>query len=131
MSPRTEQELLDATVQLATLQRWAVHHDLPARRAGAKWRTSIQGHAGFPDLCLSRRGLVIFRELKGYDVRGRMGRLSSEQRDWIKQLDPAWEPRTRHTWTEAALTQLVDVWTPDDWPLIVATLTANVSAAAS
>lgn len=131
MSPRTEQELLDATIDLATTCHWAVHHDRPARRAGARWATAIQGHAGFPDLCLSRRGLVIFRELKGYDVNGRMGRLSSEQRDWIKQLDPTWQPRTRGTWTAAALTQLVDVWTPDDWPLISVTLTAKPIARAS
>lgn len=134
MSPRTEQELLDATIQLATLQRWAVHHDLPARRAGARWRTSIQGHAGFPDLVLARGGVVLFRELKGYDSRGRMGRLSSEQRDWGHQLDPAWMPRpNRFVLPEVEhahrLERLFDVWTPDDWDgLIVPTLTAKITA---
>lgn len=118
MTPRTEQQLLDAVIDLATLNRWAVHHDRPARRSGARWVTAIQGHAGFPDLVLARRGVVIFRELKGYDARGRLGRLSSEQRDWARQLDPLWP-------YQPANVLVFDTWTPDDWPLIVATLSAR------
>jgi hypothetical protein len=96
-----------------------VHHDRPARRAGNNWATAIQGHAGFPDLVLARAGVVLFRELKGYDKNGRMGRLSSEQRDWATQLtQPDDELVERAGWQ-------FDVWTPDDWPLIVATLTAK------
>lgn len=121
MSPRTEQELLDATIALAETTRWAVHHDRPAR-TGAGWRTAISGNAGFPDLVLARGGLVLFRELKGYDSRGRMGRLSSEQRDWAIQLQPV---IVDGDVVEGRKRLLFDVWTPDDWPLIVATLTAR------
>lgn len=117
----SEAQFLDRVVDLAERTGWAVHHDRPARRAGAKWATAIQGHAGFPDLVLARRGVVLFRELKGYQASGRIGRLSSEQRDWAAQLaGPArYEPHDR-------LTALFDVWTPDDWdPVIVPTLTAR------
>ena len=109
------------------LNRWACHHDRPARRSGAKWATAIQGHAGFPDLVLVRRGLVLFRELKGYSKDGRLGKLSPEQRDWGKQLDPLWSPDCgAEQW--AAGGPVFDVWTPDDWDaLIVPTLTARTS----
>lgn len=107
MSPRTETELLDAIVDLARLKRWSCHHDRPSRRAGSGWATAIQGHAGFPDLVLARNGVVLFRELKGFQ-----GRLSAEQRDWGKQLGAAFA-----------------VWTPADWDLIVATLSAKATAA--
>ena len=130
MTPRTEQQLLDATVDLAMHCGWAVHHDRPARRAGHRWATAIQGHAGFPDLVLARRGVVLFRELKGYQANGRLGRLSSEQRDWGRQIDPAWPGSVpRHDCHERR-TLPFDVWTPDDWPLIVATLTAKIGATA-
>lgn len=140
MPPRTEQELLDATIDLATHCRWSVHHDRPARRSGARWATAIQGHAGFPDLVLARRGVVLFRELKGYGKNGRIGRLSSEQRDWARQLDVAGT-----SWTGLYDLPLIDspnvpgghmmplfaVWTPDDWdPVIVPTLTTRARSAA-
>ena len=122
MAPKTEAELLDATLDLAVLQRWACHHDRPARRAGGRWHTAIQGHAGFPDLVLARAGLILFRELKGYDTRGRIGRLSSEQRDWRDQLG------TEHvTLTPELVVPRFDVWTPDDWPRIITTLTARAT----
>jgi hypothetical protein len=138
VSPRTEQELLDATIDLATRTRWAVHHDRPARRAGNRWQTAIQGHAGFPDLVLARHGVVLFRELKGYDKNGRMGRLSSEQRDWAKQLQPEWAPAPilRAEWSEDDIAAVrpswpFDVWTPEDWDtVIIPTLTAKIGAAA-
>jgi len=124
MSARTEQELLDATIGLATHCGWAVHHDRPARRSGSRWHTAIQGHAGFPDLVLARGGVVLFRELKGYDVRGRIGRLSSEQRDWARQLECEHDEAYRGD-PYGRRKLLFDVWTPDDWDLIVATLTAK------
>lgn len=134
MSPRTEQELLDQTVELATRCRWAVHHDRPARRSGNRWATAIQGHAGFPDLVLARNGVVLFRELKGYDARGRLGKVTLEQRGWGEQLD-----RSVHllaalvgggTDLEFRRGLLFDVWTPDDWqPLIIPILTARIGAA--
>jgi VRR-NUC domain-containing protein len=126
VSPRTEGQLLDATIDLATRCRWAVHHDRPARTAHG-WRTAIQGHAGFPDLVLARAGLVLFRELKGP-----RGRLSSEQRDWAKQLDPDWPLSLLVPGVgEVRTSPLFDVWTPNDWDtLIVPTLTAKQPALA-
>ena len=120
MSPRNEQELLDDTIDLAMRCKWACCHFRPARtRRG--WRTAIQGHIGFPDLVLARAGVVLFRELKGD-----RGRLSSEQRDWGKQIDPWW-------WGEVGSSERLvlgafDVWRPSDWtPLIVPTLTARAA----
>lgn len=118
----SEDDLLNNTVDLAMTCRWAVFHPLPALRADGRWRTALKGHKGFPDLVLARAGLVLFRELKGYDARGRLGKLSPEQRDWGRQLeqpadsDPAWR---------GVGAPLFAVWTPDDWPLIQATLTAR------
>lgn len=128
---RTEQQLLDAVIDLAEHCRWAVHHDRPARRSGGQWMTAIQGRAGFPDLVLARRGVVIFRELKGYDARGRLGKLSPEQRDWARQIiDPGidWNiPRA----DPLRLLLRFDVWTPDDFDSIIRpTLTARVTSEA-
>lgn len=80
MPPRTEQELLDQTVELARICRWAVTHARPARTSKG-FRTAIQGHPGAPDLLLARNGVVWLWELKGPT-----GRLTSEQRDWARQL---------------------------------------------
>lgn len=119
---RSEREFLDAIVDLAMYCRWAVHHDLPARRAGAQWRTSIQGHRGFPDLVLAR-GVVLFREVK-MDK----GRLSPEQVEWARQLsgDPHWvEPARAGARYVDRLGLVFDVWRPADMlGLIVPTLRA-------
>lgn len=119
MSPRTETELLEQTIELATLQGWLVHHDRPARTERG-WRTAIQGHAGFPDLVLARGGVVLFRELKGP-----YGRLTPEQYDWSWQLDHVWR---ENAYVMAARTRIpFDVWRPCDWDsLIVPTLTGRL-----
>jgi len=123
VSPRNETELLDQTVELAILNRWAVCHFRPARtRTG--WRTAIQGHIGFPDIVISRRGVTLFRELKGPK-----GSLSPEQRDWARQIngDPHWTELGRRV-DDSVRTDLFDVWRPADFePLIVPTLTARTS----
>ena len=122
----SEQQLLDNTIDLASRCRWAVHHCRPARTARG-YRTPIQGHKGFPDLVLARDGLVLFRELKGYDARGRLGRVSPEQRDWGRQLLGAFggEIARGHDGYHRELLTF-DVWTPDDWDaLIVPTLRAR------
>lgn len=125
MSPRTEQQLLDATVDLAMRCRWAVHHCRPARTARG-YRTPIQGHKGFPDLVLARGGVVLFRELKGYDARGRLGTVSPEQRDWGRQLTREHDEAYRGD-DIGRRRLLFDVWTPDDWDaLIVPTLTVRL-----
>lgn len=121
MPPRNETELLDQTIELAMLNRWAVCHFRPARtRSG--WRTAIQGHIGFPDLVLARNGAVLFRELKGPK-----GALSPEQRDWARQIVGSSGPVTTPPdgWRMLAV---FDLWRPADWDaLIVPTLTARTS----
>lgn len=131
MTPRTEQQLLDAVIDLATLSGWMCHHDLPARRLDGRVVTSIQGHAGFPDLVLCRRGVLLLREVKGFDSRGRLGVLSTEQREWRGQiLGPGFTfDRVFSAGIRCAL--LFDTWSPPDWDLvIVPTLTAKIGARA-
>lgn len=123
MSPRNEQELLDQTIQLAMLNRWAVMHQRPARTRNG-YRTAIQGHAGFPDLVLARRGQTLFRELKGPH-----GKLTPEQRDWARQLAPLWREDVEEDWRTSCR---FDIWRPQDWvTLIVPTLTVSVSVDAA
>lgn len=115
----SEDDLLNATVDLAVLRRWAVTHFRPARTRGG-YRTAVQGHVGFPDLVLARDGLVLFRELKSAK-----GRVSSEQRDWASQLCPGWSERPDLTPYQRMLVTF-DVWRPGDWDtVIVPQLTAT------
>jgi hypothetical protein len=103
------------------LNRWACCHFRPAR-TGTGWRTAIQGHTGFPDIVLARAGVVLLRELKGPK-----GALSPEQRDWARQIDPAWGTPAvaggaHRVWSA------FDLWRPADWDtLIIPTLTARQS----
>jgi len=60
----SERQLLDMVVELALRLGWLVHHDLPALNERGRWRTAIQGIAGFPDLVLVRPPRVVFAELK-------------------------------------------------------------------
>lgn len=125
MSPRDEAELLDQTIKLAQLNRWAVCHFRPAKtRSG--WRTAIQGHIGFPDIVLARAGVVLLRELKGPK-----GRLAPEQADWARQIsgEPHWSEQRFTARLSERATALFDVWRPDDWePLIIPVLTAGQAA---
>lgn len=129
MTPRTEQELLDATIDLATRCQWRVFHPRPARLVDGSWRTATQGHNGWPDLALARAGVLLLRELKGYDSRERLGKLSDDQIAWGAAISPNEVPAERFTDPAARrlhrMRLLFDVWTPDDWDLIVATLTAR------
>lgn len=112
MPPTTETELLDATIDLATLCRWAVCHFRPARTKNG-YRTAIQGHIGFPDLVLARDGIVLFRELKGPK-----GRVSSEQRDWGHQIQPGWL-EMRANIPDDPMRLRFDVWRPEHWDTII------------
>ena len=79
----SEQELLEAVIELAHLYRWRVAHFRPARTEHG-WRTPVAADgAGFPDLVLVR-DRVLFVELKSA-----RGRLSVEQQDWLSALGHA------------------------------------------
>jgi hypothetical protein len=71
----TEDELLLAITEGATLLGWRWHH---FRRSDK----GIQmGHAGFPDLVLAKAGRVLFLELKA-----EIGHLTTDQRLWLEAM---------------------------------------------
>jgi VRR-NUC domain len=74
----TEDELLQAITEAATLTGWRWTH---VRRSDLG---ILQGHQGFPDLVLARRGRVLFLELKAHD-----GRLAPNQVAWLDALSGA------------------------------------------
>lgn len=99
----TEGEFQRQVIQLAVLFGWRVHHVRPARvrvRGKETYRTPVQGHKGFPDLVLARRGRVIFAELKA----GR-GQLSEDQVLWRDAMDGG----------QAAEYAGWKLWRPEDW----------------
>ena len=98
----TEAAFQQQVIDLAQLSGWLVHAERPARMADGRWRTPIQGMAGFPDLVLVRER-VLFVELKS-----ERGKLSPEQEQWLAVL--------RTAGADARL------WRPSDWPEIEATL---------
>ena len=110
----TEAELMAAVIDLARLLGWRVHHCRPAR-TGQGWRTPITGHAGFPDLVLARRGVVIFAELKS-----ERGKVSPDQREWLQALSGDTRvAATRRGPERVRAVGVVDprvfVWRPADW----------------
>lgn len=85
----SEADFLTAVVEVAMLRGWRVYHALPARTSKG-WRTPTQGHVGFVDLVMARRGRVIFAELKTAH-----GRLSAAQQEWFTALGDVylWRPQ--------------------------------------
>ena len=98
----TEAAFQQQVIDLAQFCGWLVHAERPARMADGRWRTPIQGMAGFPDLVLVRER-VLFVELKS-----ERGRLTTEQEQWIAVLREAGAD--------------VRVWRPGHWEWIEATL---------
>ena len=86
---QNEKGFQSAVIELARLCRWVVYHTHNSRRSPA----------GFPDLVLARRGVVIFAELKS-----ERGRLSDAQQEWLEATGGS-------------------CWRPSDWKTIEATLT--------
>ena len=71
----TEDQLLTAITEAATLYGWRWHH---VRRSD---KALQQGHPGFPDLVLARKGRVLFFELKS-----EKGQLTKAQAEWEDSL---------------------------------------------
>lgn len=108
-----EHEWSDRVVDTAHTFGWTVAH-FGAARTQRGWRTPVRyDGAGFPDLVLvhPERHHVLFRELKV----GR-GKPSEHQSVWLVRL--------QHAGAD------VDVWHPDDWPRILATLSAGAARVA-
>jgi hypothetical protein len=73
-------ELTSAIRETAALTGWRLSHLRPARSTRG-WRTPLEGDAGFPDLVLARRGVVLLPEVKGDG-----DRLRNEQAGWLTAL---------------------------------------------
>lgn len=73
----SEEQLLQAITDAATLYGWKWHH---VRRSD---KALQMGDAGFPDLVLARSGRVIFLELKRAS-----GVVSPDQVAWLEALEP-------------------------------------------
>lgn len=100
----TEGELQEAIIDLAMLTGWLVHHDRPARSRDG-WRTAMQGHVGFPDLCLARNSRVIFAELKRETESA-----TPDQLRWLTALGYG-----RVDGYTGALAFETYLWRPSDW----------------
>jgi hypothetical protein len=104
----SEKSFQKRVISLAKLHGWRVAHFRPAQNARGDWRTPVAADGkGFPDLVMVRDGDLIFAELKA-----KIGRLSTEQQEWLNQLNKT------HGVT-------VCVWRPSDWELIVELLGAK------
>ena len=85
----SEDSLLRAILGLAHLRGFLVFHQRPLRRADGSWESAVQGDDGFPDLCMVRRGRVIFAELKARARRdGTVPGLTAGQERWRDALAP-------------------------------------------
>lgn len=82
--PIKESEFKNQLISIAQMYGWRVHHDLPSMTKEGRYRTAIQGHAGFPDIVFvsgQPRGGIIFAELKT-----QIGRLDPAQKDWLDEI---------------------------------------------
>lgn len=88
-------------IDLAHTLGWRVAHFRTSMNARGHYMTAVSADGkGFPDLCMVRRGRVIFAELKAPD-----GVLSDSQKEWISELETHPADRPSH---EAY------VWRPKD-----------------
>ena len=100
-----------SVIELAQRLGWKVAHFRRAltvdRRGRQRWQTPVTADgAGFPDLVLVRRGVLIFAELKT-DT----GTRPPAQRAWLRDLEDV--PRSMRS--PDADRVLVRVWRPRDW----------------
>lgn len=81
----SEQELLDATIEMAETFGWRVYHARPGLDRHGRWSTAMSGThaAGFPDI-VAVRERVIWIELKSEN-----GRMTPSQQDWFFALAKA------------------------------------------
>lgn len=100
MTAISEDAFQRQVIDLAHLRRWRVAHFRKVktiRRGKPVWMTAVAADgAGFCDLVLARRGVVLFRELKTD-----RGVTSEEQAKWLTELG-----------------SFGDVWRPRDWQRI-------------
>lgn len=81
-----EADFQKLVIDYARLKGWRVAHFRPAQRRDGAWMTPVAADgAGFPDLCMVRRGRLVFAELKRKGVR----KVRDEQAAWLDALDGA------------------------------------------
>lgn len=88
----TEGELQAAVTHLATLYGWRWYHVYDSRRS----------NPGFPDLTLTRKGRLLFIELKS-----QRGKVRPEQQDWLNDLDEVER--------KSGGLVVARLWRPSDW----------------
>ncbi len=103
----SEADLQNAVIELAMVRGWKVCHFRPAQNSSGRWATPIQGHPGFPDMVLARKGVVMFVELKS-DA----GKLTRDQQEWLEALGNPTYSSWRYT---GSLDTKSMVWRPADW----------------
>lgn len=85
--PITEDQLQATIIGTARALGWHVAHFRPAATARG-YRTPMQGHKGYPDLTLARRGVVFVWELKGWQgvKRPTLNKPTPEQLAWLEAI---------------------------------------------
>jgi hypothetical protein len=86
----SEDDFQRFVTDLATRCGWKWAHFRAARVRDGQWATPQSGDPGFPDLVLTRDGIVLVVELKSADGKFRPG-----QKEWLAALGPygrCWRP---------------------------------------
>ena len=104
----SERDFQQQIIDYAHLKKWHVAHFRKVRvqrQDGTTYYETpvVADGAGFPDLCLCRGERLVFVEVKADN-----GRLSQEQKDWLRAL--------------ATTRNEAHMWQPRDWPMIEAIL---------
>lgn len=89
----SEDDFQAFVTETATTYGWKWAHFRKAKVRGDRWATPQSGDPGFPDLVLSRDGVVLVVELKSDKGGFRPG-----QKEWLAALGPRgrlWRPRDK------------------------------------
>lgn len=92
--PISEKDFQKTVIDMAHLFGWRVAHFRPAMTKRGRWVTPVQADgAGFPDLIMIRRNVILAVELKS-----ERGKVSVKQQEWIDAFEKAgvetftWKP---------------------------------------
>lgn len=95
----TEGELQKSVETLLDLCGWKFHHETDSRKS----------RAGFPDIiAVHPGGRMLLVELKGHDSRGRLGKVTDRQQEWLDAWNAAGSKIDGHKIASCA-------WTPEHW----------------
>jgi hypothetical protein len=105
----SEDDFQDRVIGTAKLNHWRVTHFRAVKLPSGRWGVPLQGDAGFPDLALARAGVVLLAELK----KSRAEKPRPGQVEWLREIGP----------------EVGRLWSPEDWPEILAELSRPVAVA--